>query len=95
MKNKNKPGLFERLEKRFEHISKKYDVLMHKKGLAERFWNADFTQGSIAFGKKAIASLFRHVLPKRFRGISILLLKTFGYRKDSRICQYALCMVWR
>lgn len=68
VKNKNKPGLFERLEKRFEHISKKYDALMHKKELAERFWNADFTQGSIAFGKKAIASLFRRVLPKKVSG---------------------------
>lgn len=68
VKAKNKPGLFERLEKRFEHISKKYDALMHKKELAERFWNADFTQGSISFGKKAIASLFRHVLPKKVSG---------------------------
>lgn len=67
-KAKNKPGLFERLEKHFEHISKKYDALMHKKELAERFWNADFTQGSISFGKKAIASLFRHVLPKKVSG---------------------------
>lgn len=78
VKNKNKPGLFERLEKRFEHISKKYDVLMHKKGLAERFWNADFTQGSIAFGKKAIASLFRHVLPKKVSGNI-----HFGFEKPS------------
>ena len=68
VKAKNKPGLFERLEKRFEHISKKYDALMHKKELTERFWNADFTQGSISFGKKAIASLFRHVLPKKVSG---------------------------
>lgn len=77
-KVKNKPGLFERLEKRFEHISKKYDALMHKKELAERFWNADFTQGSIAFGKKAIASLFHHVLPKKISGNI-----HFGFEKPS------------
>ena len=75
---KNKPGLFERLEKCFEHISKKYDALMHKKELAERFWNADFTQGSIVFGKKAIASLFRHVLPKKISGNI-----HFGFEKPS------------
>ena len=36
--------------------------------MAEKFWNADFTQGSIAFGKKAAASLLRHVLPKKAAG---------------------------
>lgn len=39
-----------------------------RKNWLSSFWNADFTQGSISFGKKAIASLFRHVLPKKVSG---------------------------
>lgn len=65
-KSKKKPK--QKQEGKLSVLRKQYDKLVHTKDMAERFWNADFTQGSIVFGKKAAASLLRHVLPKKVAG---------------------------
>ena len=65
-KSKKKPK--QKQEGKLSALRKQYDKLIHTKDMAEKFWNADFTQGSIAFGKKAAASLLRHVLPKKVAG---------------------------
>ena len=70
-----KPGLGERLSKFFERLKKKissaekqYEKLVYKKELLERFWNAEFTQRSIVFAKKALFSILRHLRPKDLSG---------------------------
>ena len=70
-----KPGLGERFSKVFEGLEKKissaekqYEKLVHKKELLERFWNAEFTQRSIAFAKKALFSILCHLRPKHLSG---------------------------
>lgn len=60
-KKKRKRGLSERL-------SDFYEDLIHKKELLERFWNADFTQGTIRFVKKALISIICHLRPKKISG---------------------------
>ena len=59
---------FEGLEKRISSAEKQYEKLAHKKELLERFWNAEFTQKSIAFAKKALFSILRHLSPKDLSG---------------------------
>lgn len=67
-KVKQKKKTKQKKEGKLSALRKQYDKLVHTKDMAERFWNADFTQGSIAFAKKAAASLLRHVLPKKAAG---------------------------
>lgn len=95
-----KPGLGERLSKVFEGLERKFasvekqcEKLVRKKELAERFWNADFTQRSVVFVKKALLSILGHIRPKKLSGNI-----HFGFDKPSdtgRILGYAsLLYAW-
>ncbi len=79
--------VFERLSQKISSIEKQYERIARKKELLERFWNAGFTQGSIAFAKKALMSVLRHLRPKKLSGNI-----HFGFDKPSdtgRILGYA------
>lgn len=63
-----KTPLSEKLKGRIEKISQFFEKIGHKKDVAERFWNAQCTQNSIAFVKRALMSILKHIRPKKISG---------------------------
>lgn len=63
-----KTDFFEKISHKIRQIRELFEKLSHKKDLAERFWNASCTQNSMAFIKKALLSLIRHIKPKKLSG---------------------------
>ena len=70
--------VFVRAEKSIDNVRKKWEKLSKKKNMAEKLWNADFVQNSLAFGKKALISILKKIRPGKISG-NIL----FGLGKPS------------
>lgn len=70
--------IFGRAEKSIDNVRKKWQKLSKKKDMAEKLWNADFVQNSLAFGKKALISILKKIRPGKISG-NIL----FGLGKPS------------